>query len=118
MAVVQAEILRCLLFGSRADNDIDETLVQGKNKTDESEIPSPSEFELQIMLGEAFLTILNRVRQQGQPIVIVKSNQLPCNFENMNTSHSSESADDNGNNKSSFSIAKFDEPGDEVCFVL
>jgi hypothetical protein len=108
LATVQAELLRCILFGARADNDVDLEQVSGKPSSDDSDLPVPTESELQIHLGEALLTILSRVRKSSaEPIVVVSSSSNPCTLENIDTA---------GANV--FSMAKFDDSDDEArCFI-
>jgi len=115
LATVQAEILRCILFGSRVDGDIDEELVKGKEYNDQSDLPTPTESELQIYLGEALLTILDRARDNREkPLIIVTSNQTPCTLENI-LNLSIETTDEVS---ATFSMKKFDEPDDEArCFI-
>ena len=109
LAAVQAELLRCLLFGASADDEGEGRLepapgtkeaagaagaagaAAGAATVDAAAgtaaavagLPQPSEAEVQILLGEALLTILRRARPDGdaQPLCIVTCAASPCCLE-------------------------------------
>jgi hypothetical protein len=80
LAAVQAELLRCLLFGATATHGdgTGSTAAGGAAGAAEAraaagrELPSPSEGEVQVALCEALLTVLARARPSPQsPLVLV-----------------------------------------------
>lgn len=89
---MQAELLRCLIFGATADGDINEGAIDAASDSGTAsshpELPSPTLPELQIALGEALLTILKRCQPELEgglkgPIAIATCRQVPCCLESL-----------------------------------
>ena len=121
LAAVQAELLRCLLFGASASHE------DGSDSTSSTasaaaaaaptgqELPSPPESELQVALCEALLTILTRARPSPHsPLVVVtcRGSDGTCCVESVGGGSGGSALPQTPAND--FVVQKFSEVGDEA----
>ena len=118
LAAVQAEILRCLLFGASASDGDGGSSFDSSSAAAGQELPSPPESELQVALCEALLTILARARPSPHsPLVVVtcrSSEDGTCCVESVGGAGGSGGSAVPQTPAADFVVQRFAEVGDET----